>query len=205
MHYRTAIGQAQKVKTRAWIIQCALPVFAEHGPDIPVIDDFAKAAGISRGTFYNYFRTTRELLDATLDVMSDDVIASIIPAIAGESNPVKRFATGARMYYRKATLEPTYAAILGSISGVGTLTVRQARADLQEAIDAHLVKVTDIELAEAVAFGVMVFALKTSRALTGGQDRALEVVRIMLSALGVSSSLIDEALQNPLPALDFKG
>ena len=37
---------------------------AEHGPDIPVVDDFVKAAGVSRGTFYNYFKSTSELFEA---------------------------------------------------------------------------------------------------------------------------------------------
>jgi AcrR family transcriptional regulator len=62
MHHRTASGEAQKVKTRELIVQSAISVFAKHGPDNPVIDDFVQAAGISRGTFYNYFQTTRDLI-----------------------------------------------------------------------------------------------------------------------------------------------
>jgi AcrR family transcriptional regulator len=82
MHHRTASGQAQKAKTRELIIQSAIPVFAKFGPDNPVIDDFVRAAGISRGTFYNYFQTTRELLEATMITLSDEVIATIVPVVA---------------------------------------------------------------------------------------------------------------------------
>uniref|UniRef100_UPI003ECC41D9 TetR/AcrR family transcriptional regulator n=1 Tax=Cupriavidus necator TaxID=106590 RepID=UPI003ECC41D9 len=84
-HHRTAIGQAQRAKTRAWIIECAIPVFAERGPDSPVIDDFAKAAGISRGTFYTYFKTTGELLDAATSSISDSLIAIIAPAVHAQA------------------------------------------------------------------------------------------------------------------------
>ena len=46
---------------RLRIIEAALRVFAEKGPDVAVIDDFIHAAGVARGTFYNHFRTTEDL------------------------------------------------------------------------------------------------------------------------------------------------
>ena len=205
VHHRTAIGQAQRAKTRAWIIQCAISVFAEHGPDIPVIDDFAKAAGIARATFYNYFQTTRELLDATMATLSDELIATIAPAVRDEPNPVIRLATAAWLYYRKATVDPMFGAFLGSVSGVGALAAEHARADLVDAINAGLVKIQDIELAEAIAFGVMVFALRTPKARDGGDARALEVIRAILGGLGVSPPLIDEALRALNPRSPIAG
>lgn len=199
-HHRTALGQAQREKTRAWIIQSAVPVFAEHGPDAPVIDDFAKAAGVSRGTFYNYFQTTHELLDATMEMLSDEVIAAIIPAVEGMPDPIARFATAARMYYRKATHDSLFHAFLGSVSSVGTLAIEHMRGDLQEAIDAGLVKILDIELAQAIATGVMVFALKTPAAQDGDDAQGAEVVRAILAGLGVNPSRIARALRLALPA-----
>lgn len=198
-HHRTAIGQAQREKTRTWIIQCAIPVFAEHGPDIPVIDDFARAADISRGTFYNYFQTTRELLEATMATLSDEVIATIVPVVEGQPNPLIRFASAARMYYRKATLDPLFGQFLGSVSGVGAMAMEHARVDLQEAMQAGFFKIKELELAEAIAFGVMVFSLRSPHAREGGDARALEVVRAILAALGVAPEAMEEALSVPLP------
>ena len=198
-HHRTAIGQVQREKTRAWIIKSAIPVFAEHGPDIPVIDDFVKAAGVSRGTFYNYFQTTRELLDAAMASLSDEVIASIVPAVAGMPDPLMRLATAARIYYRKATMDPLFGAFLESVSGVGTLAIERARDDLQQAMNAGQLGVKDIELAQAIAFGVMVFALKTPTARAGGDARGVEVVRAILAGLGVAEPLIQRALSVSLP------
>jgi len=200
-HHRTAIGQAQREKTRAWIIQTAISVFAEHGPDAPVIDDFAKAAGVSRGTFYNYFETTRELLDATVETLSNEVIAAIVPAVQGLPDPVMRLATAARMYYRKATHDPLLRAFLGSVSSVGTLAMEHARDDLQQAIGAGLLKVQDIELAQAIAVGVMVFALKTKAAQTGDEEHGAEVVRAILAGLGVTPGRIERALRVELPPM----
>lgn len=198
-HHRTAIGQQQRVKTRAWIIKSAIPVFAEHGPDVPVIDDFVKAAGVSRGTFYNYFQTTRELLDAVMGTVSDELIAAIVPVVAEMSDPVLRLATAARIYYRQATTDPLLGAFLGSVSGVGTLAIERARDDMLQAMRAGQIKVQDIELAQAIAIGVMVFALKNPAARAGGDARGAEVVRAILAGLGVSSALIAKALRVSLP------
>lgn len=205
VHHRTAIGQEQKVKTRAWIIKCAIPVFAEHGPDIPVIDDFAKAAGLSRGSFYNYFKTTRELLDATMEALSDEVIATIVPVVAGLTDPVVRLGTAARMYYRKATMDPLFGAFLGSVSGVGGMAIENVRADLLQAMQDGRIKIKEIELAEAICYGVMVFALRTPTARVGGDARGSEVVRAILAALGVSPTLIEQAISVPLPDSSLSG
>jgi AcrR family transcriptional regulator len=197
---RAAQGQVQREQTRAWIIECAIPVFAQYGPDVPVIGDFTAAAGVARGTFYNYFRSTRELLDAAIEQISNDVIALIAPVVRGMDDPVCRLATAARMYYRKATHDPVFRAFLGSVSGVGPLAQERIREDLRDAMDAGLLKVTDIELAQAITKGVMVFALKASNADDGGDERGKAVVRAILSGLGAHASRIERALRMDLPA-----
>ena len=203
-HHRTALGREQREKTRAWIIESAIPVFAQHGPDAPVVDDFVKAAGVSRGTFYNYFPTTRELLDAAVETLSNEVIAMIVPVVQDVRDPLQRLALAARLYYRKATHDPLFRAFLGSVSSVGTLAIEHARGDLQEAMDQGLLQVADIELAQAIAVGVMVFALKTRAAQVANDEHGTQVVRAILAGLGVSPARIERALRVPLPPSDAK-
>lgn len=198
-NHRITNGKVRRAKTLALIIQSSIPIFAKNGPDIPVIDDFVKAAGVSRGTFYNYFKTTRELLDASMISLSNDLIDATIPVVEDMSNPLLRIATAARIYYRKVTLDPVLRAFLHSVSGVGTLATERIQIDLQAAMKSGQIRTMDIEIAEAIAVGVMVFSFKSPAALTGGDDRGREVVRSILMALGASSSLIEEALAIPLP------
>ncbi|MEY2866979.1 MAG: hypothetical protein RIQ43_1005, partial [Pseudomonadota bacterium] len=54
MDHRTRVGQERSNRTRLRILEAAMRVFAEKGPDAPVIQDFIIAADMSRGTFYNY-------------------------------------------------------------------------------------------------------------------------------------------------------
>jgi AcrR family transcriptional regulator len=195
-HHRTAIGQAQRVKTRAWIIQSAIPVFAEHGPDAPVIDDFAKAAGIARSTFYTYFQTTHELLEAAKIAISDEIGASIVPLVADERDPIVRFATASWLYYRHAAANPTLSAFVDSVSAVGPLTSGHARADLQAAIDSDEIKIKDLDHAEGIALGIMIFSLRTRRPDCKKEDeRALTVISATLGALGASAPLVRRAMK----------
>jgi hypothetical protein len=86
-------------------IEAALHVFAEKGPQAAVIDDFVKAAGVSRGTFYNYFRSTDGLLVATQTWLSDDLIKSIEDALVGITDPITRFGMNIRLWMKRAVLK----------------------------------------------------------------------------------------------------
>lgn len=198
---RALRGQAQKERTRAAIVRCAIPIFADRGPDAPVIDDFAKAAGVSRGTFYNYFLSTRELLDACLDALFDRLIGQIGPIVKPEPNPVIRLAVGGRLFYRSIQADPVFRALLGSVSGVGTLAVTFGRQDIAQAIEQQLIAIDDVELAKAVIHGTTVFALRSSPAHTGPDACGDAVMRAILRGLGVKPRLIARALERPLPEL----
>jgi AcrR family transcriptional regulator len=93
-NYQSRVGAARREKTRNRLIETALGVFAEKGPDLPIIDDFIAAAGVARGTFYNYFRTTGELLVAVAGESSDQVLGVIDPLVLAEADPVRRLVVG---------------------------------------------------------------------------------------------------------------
>src|SRR5512137_1877770 len=76
--HRPRVGRERRARMRLRIIESALRVFAEKGPEAAVIDDFIKAAGVARGTFYNHFRTTEELLIATSNRLENELIAAIM-------------------------------------------------------------------------------------------------------------------------------
>src|SRR5690606_35541607 len=92
--HRTRVGQARREKTRARLMHSAVTVFAEKGPDLPVIDDFIGAAGVARGTFYNYFNPTSELLVAVTSQMSDEVLGVVDLEVLKFDDPAVRFTTG---------------------------------------------------------------------------------------------------------------
>jgi TetR/AcrR family transcriptional regulator, ethionamide resistance regulator len=61
---RAAHALQRRAATRERLLDAALDVVAARGPEGVPIDEFAAAAGVSRGTFYNYFPTVADLLHA---------------------------------------------------------------------------------------------------------------------------------------------
>ena len=77
VNHRTLVGHQRRQKMLLHLIDSAISVYAEKGIDATLIDDVIVAADVSRGTFYNYFRTTTELLAAVGEALSNETLRLI--------------------------------------------------------------------------------------------------------------------------------
>ncbi|MEY4756642.1 MAG: hypothetical protein RJA34_1540, partial [Pseudomonadota bacterium] len=62
--FRSRVAADKRERMRARLIEAAMEVFATQGVEATVIEDVIAQAGVSRGTFYNYFRTTEAVMSA---------------------------------------------------------------------------------------------------------------------------------------------
>ncbi|MDN0083302.1 TetR/AcrR family transcriptional regulator [Crenobacter sp. SG2305] len=205
INHRTLVGRQRRERTRQKILNAALKVFALKGPEAPVIEDFIVEAGIARGTFYNYFRTTQELLQATLEWLSADLITSIETEIGDLSDSVLRLTTGMRLWLGKAELDPTWAAFFARPECIDQLPFGPVFApvmqDLRNGHTAGLFQFTNERVAFDLIAGILVIAMRShisGRTYPGYAD---DIVRITLQGLGVTPTRIEAALSHPLPAL----
>jgi len=106
--HRVRTGAIRRERTRLKLLTTALVVFAEKGLDAPSIDDFVAAAGVSRGTFYNHFQTTKELFAAVTAQMSDEAIAAIDAIVLTVDDPLERIAHGCLMFMHMAIEQPAW-------------------------------------------------------------------------------------------------
>jgi AcrR family transcriptional regulator len=198
-HHRTAMGQEQRAKMRAKIIDAAIHVFIKKGSYSPIIEDFVKEAAIGRGTFYYYFSTVNEVREAAVAAVLEEFISENFPVIESITNPVLRFATAARLYQRRARLDPFFAEFVSSTTNMGSLISNNTRRDLHQAIEQGLVKVRDIHSAYLVAIAVGQYGARYFAQRPHGPLRAPDFVRATLLAWGVDQLLIEEALAIKLP------
>ncbi len=105
---RAEIGRMKRERTRTKIIECALRVVAENGFDIPTIDDFVSAAGVAKGTFYNYFATREAILVAVAAAVADKVDLQLVPAYAGSKDPARRITVALRHFIRMGEIKPVW-------------------------------------------------------------------------------------------------
>jgi len=69
--------QRRSSETRARIVSAAREVFAESGLGAPSIDDITERADVGKGTFYYYFDSKEDLIQA----MMGEVIAGLVQAL----------------------------------------------------------------------------------------------------------------------------
>src|ERR1700684_2899388 len=77
--------ERQREDTRQRIYDAAMEIFRRDGFEVARVDDVAKAAGVSHGTFYFHFATKDEVLIQCLRASEMRVAASIDAVSEGAS------------------------------------------------------------------------------------------------------------------------
>ena len=83
-------GHKKKARTRQLLLDTALEVLAEEGEGFSVAD-IAARAGVSNGTFYNYFGDRDALIGALIPAILDGFVTEAAAAVQ-EPDPARRFA-----------------------------------------------------------------------------------------------------------------
>ena len=199
--HRTRTGQRRRAQTRTRIVTAALEVFAEKGPDAPVIDDFIQAAGVARGTFYNHFASTEELLDAASRMLEDNVMRWTLAAIGEINDPALRFATGVRLWLRWSQADKVGCGFVVRSRFRGPLVERQLAADLKDGLDAGKFRFASVQVARDLSIGTILEAMRrlmTSRVSKSYTD---DVARMILQGVGVDKRTADRLMAAPLPPI----
>ena len=197
INHRTLVGKRRRAKTETKIIHAAVKVFAELGPDAPVIDDFIKAAGIARGTFYNYFKSTDELLQATSEFLSEELVMRIDTVIRSYKDPATRFGIGIRLWMHWAVQHPAWSLFLAQVWN--SIKYELPIGDIREGIARKIFFAPDPFVAWDVISGAVRQAM--FRIAEGDTDSCYgnSVAQMCLQVLGVSTETTTEIMAMPLP------
>ncbi len=197
--HRTRVGHERSARTQRRILEAALGVFAERGPDAPVIDDFVAAAGVSRGTFYNHFESVDELLHATSEWTTRELVQAIEDALAGIDGPTLRLGVGLRLFFARAHRDPVWCRFVARVWKVGGLEL--PLRDIEAGIRLGHFRVPGRDAAHDLLFGGIREALQRI-----GEGRAPasfgdEMAEMCLQSLHADPRLIVAALRHRLPTL----
>lgn len=201
--HRPRVGQERSARTETRILEAALGVFATRGPDAPVIDEFVQAAGISRGTFYNHFKSVEELLLATSEWTTREVVQAIEDALANVDGPTLRLGVGLRAFFARAQRDPVWSRFVAQVWKVGGLEL--PLRDIDEGIRRGHFRVPGRAAAHDVVLGGIREALH--RIGTGRVPAAFgaQVAETCLRALGADPTRIAAALAHALPSIADRG
>lgn len=107
--HRSVVGARRSDRTRQRLIRAAILVVAKRGIGPSLIDDVAREAGVSRGTFYNHFAGVPNLLEAADRTLADEVMQLILGRIAPIADPAVACATGLALFLTAARDYPLVA------------------------------------------------------------------------------------------------
>jgi AcrR family transcriptional regulator len=197
--HRTRVGRERRARTEGRIVEAALRVFAERGPDAPVIDEFVQAAGVARGTFYNHFESVEELLHATSAWTTRETLRSIDEAMEGIEGPTLRLGVGLRLFFARAQREPVWCRFVARVWELGGLELPVR--DLDAGIRLGHFRVPGREAARDLLLGGIRQALHRI-----GQGRVPpsfgdQMTELCLQALRADPRLVAAALAHALPAV----
>jgi AcrR family transcriptional regulator len=197
--HRVRVGRQRSARTESRIVEAALRVFAERGPDAPVIDDFVKAAGVARGTFYTHFKGVEQLLQATSAWSTRDVLQSIQEAVAEIKGPALRFGVGLRLFFVRAQRDPVWSRFVARVWKVGGLELPVR--DLDESIRLGHFRVPGREAAHDLLFGGVREAMHRIGEGRVGPSFGHQMAEMCLRALRAEPRRIAAVLAHELPAL----
>jgi len=201
--HRVRVGAERREKTRIRILENALMVFNEKGPDMVVAEDFIAAAGVSRGTFYNHFNTIGELLVDLAGTMSNEVLHVVDPLVLKLDNPVERFSMGTRLYMHMALRYPLWGTFLRRVGTQlatrGQLIETYLTRDLTLAHKKKMLNVKNVQVAHDIVLGSIFYGIDT---LLGKRTLELHeenIIYHVLMGLGIEEPEANRIAFMPLP------
>jgi AcrR family transcriptional regulator len=201
---RAEIGRMKRERTRTTIIEHALRVVAEKGFDLPMIDDFVSAAGVAKGTFYNYFDTRESLLVAVAAAVADKVDLQLLPSYAGSKDPARRIAVALRHFVRMSEIKSVWGwlmvPMIPIVGGPVSEGMRKGVvADLAAGKRKGRLQFNSMDAAVAYGMGVLLMSVRTVLTERMPKDFGETMAAMLLQGYGIQRGEACRIASLPLP------
>jgi len=205
--HRTRVGTERREKTRARLLECALLVFAEKGPGAPIIDDVITLAGMARGSFYNYFRTNEELLDAVAAEVTDEWLRVIDPIVRLDEDPAVRVTCGTMLLLRVMRSYPLLSAFLSRMqipsAGRELLGMRYLTRDVLAGIERQRFAARQPRAVIDIVVGAIFCAARSLSQEVLPDDYLDDLVLALLRSLGLTEDEAVRLVALPFPEIEL--
>ena len=205
--HRPRVAAERRARMRRKLVESALLVFALKGVDASVIEDVISAAGVSRGTFYNYFRTNADLLHAATEELGNEIVHLIETRVRDMPSPAARLVTGLRLYLDVARRFPLFARFVARVgpqaAGPESLVYAYLPVHIAEGI--KLGEFVDAPVLISLDLIVGASLIAVARISTGeaDQDYLRALMLAMMRSLGLATDRAEVLVAQPLAPLDL--
>ena len=188
-------------------------VLARGGTGAISIQEVTAEAGLANGTFYNYFRTREELLEATVVPVIQRMLERFAKVGVQIEDPLLRFVIGIRNFIAYAAADRVWATALLRLWGSNTSVPRLAGVRITNDLIAAMkqrrgVRAPEHGAALDVIQGAVIASIRSVVEDKAGAERGVEIAELLLRAVGVPAreaeklanvELVDLGVESPAP------
>lgn len=200
---RAQIGQEKRNRTRQTVLDAAFTLLGRERGLTTRIEEILKEAGISRGTFYNYFPSMDELFDALQYELNHDFNTSMLKIISQMPTAAERASAAIRYYLGRARQDSKWAWAMVNISAGGIIfgaeTYQEAQNTVNEGIASGEFELAGPNSGRDMLLGTTLAAMVTQLRNPPSDNYPVSVTRHVLRGMGVPSSRVEEIIARPLP------
>lgn len=193
--HRTVAARKKRDAMRVRILNATMEVFAERKSLSTSIEDVAKAADISRGTFYKHFTSLEEALVAVGKEATDRMTLDILPVYDVLNDPLQRVSTRMRLFLARALIDHRWAAFVvrAELIPHESILLDYIYHDLRAGAAEAKFHFDDVTAAADSVMGATVEGMRTIMLGRSKDPHAYisSVIRITLRGLGVSNDQAD--------------
>ena len=202
---RAQIGLEKRVRSRLQLLRSAIAMVGCQGGQATSIDDVIAHAGVSRGTFYNYFDSRDHLLSVVAIELSLDFNDAIINALHNENDAAVRGAVGMRHYITKAQREPEWGWAMVNIAMhgplLGTDTLYHIDDTIRRGMESGRFTVKSHQAAVDMLCGTIITGMSSVLTTKPSKSYAQEIALMLLLSVGVKAADAEKIAYAKLPKL----
>lgn len=199
---RAQIGLEKRARTRAMLLEVTFSLLGSEGGLTTRIEEICEAAGVSRGTFYNYFNSVEELYDALSFELNHEFNVKVTDILIQMPTAAERAGSAIRYYLDRAVRDPKWAWAMVHVSASGPIfgadTYRHAQATAEDGIATGEFELTGPNSGRDLQLGATLAAMKTQLTNSPSANYAASVARHVLRGMGVPKDRVEEIVSMPL-------
>ncbi len=198
--------ERRKALTRERLLVAARELFAGRGLDRTTVAEIAEHADIAIGSFYNYFATKDELLDALLEAELTRELELLQRRQAQVEDVAEKISIAHRHLVLVAKSDPDWAWLLVRLEVADrvawSVLGEPARDDLRTGIAAGRFHVANAELALNAAGGALVAVIHAELVGRGSAEADSEHAEGVLRSFGLAPAEAARIARRELPSAD---
>ena len=196
----------KRQKTRDRLLEAAKRVMAGKGVEGTTIAEIAEAADVAPGTFYNYFETREDILDAVAASLVEEfrrVMGAILRTV---DDPAERISIAIRLFLGRVRDDTLWGWFMARYAPSLPILRDETREIIRERIVADGLRRRRFRLPSTRAIGDLIAGTSVTalRSILEGRvsvEIASEVAELVLRGLGVALGEAHAIANRPIPSL----